>query len=205
MNKLQQAIIDGNQLLFEEEVEGALETKTDINEILEQISTALKVIGDKFRNKELFLPELMMAGYMVSNVVSKIEAERRVKAKPKASIVIGTVEGDVHDIGKSFVTMFLKSNGYEIIDLGVDVPPESFYKALVENDSPFLAVSALLSTTMQNIPKLIDYLSKKNIRDKVCVIVGGAALTAELARSFGADHYGENAPDAVKIVDKNIS
>ena len=118
----------------------------------------------------------------------------------KATIVIGTVKGDVHDIGKNMVVVMLKNHGYEVIDLGKNVSQEEFLQALRDNNGQFLALSALMTTTMQEIPRTIDYV--KTQLPQVKVIVGGAVVTEEFAQEAGADGYGKDAVAAVRLVEK---
>ncbi|MFC1558915.1 B12-binding domain-containing protein, partial [candidate division KSB1 bacterium] len=112
---------------------------------------------------------------------------------------IGTVKGDLHDIGKNIVSAMLEGAGFRVIDLGADVPAEKFYDAVVQNNANFIGMSALLTTTMVNMKQVIDMLKEKNVRDKVKVIIGGAPLTNDFAQEIGADGYASDAPSAVEV------
>ncbi|RLE87656.1 MAG: cobalamin-binding protein, partial [Thermoprotei archaeon] len=133
---------------------------------------------------EVLLPEIKKRG----------EASRKL-----GTVVIGTVRGDLHDIGKSIVATMLRAAGFEVIDLGVDVPPEKFVEAVKKYNADIVAMSALLTTTMLEMKNVIEALKQAGLRDRVKVIVGGAAVTEEFAKEIGADGYGEDAVKAVKI------
>jgi len=121
------------------------------------------------------------------------------------SVVIGTVEGDIHDIGKRIVGFIIEGNGYEVIDLGINVNTETFAKAVEEYKPDILGMSALLTTTMPNMAKTIDLLKEKGLRDKVKIIVGGASVTEQFAESIGADGYAPDAISAVELVKKLVA
>ena len=159
----------------------------------------MSVIGEKFKNNEIFVPDVLIAARamkMGSQVLKPYLSDEGVKAQGK--VVIGTVQGDLHDIGKNLVSMMMEGKGLEVIDLGVDTPPERFVSTAIENDADIIACSALLTTTMNNIKAVVDAVRDAGVRDKVTIMVGGAPLTEAFAKSIGADIY---TPDAASAAD----
>ncbi len=174
------------------------------NDVIEHsLRPAMEEAGRRFEKGEFFLAELVVAGDLFKEVMDEIlvpEIQKRGgSASVLGTVVIGTVRGDLHDIGKSIVATMLRAAGFNVIDLGVDVPPEKFVEAAVQYKADIVGMSALLTTTMLEMKNVIDALKQAGIRDKVKVIVGGAAVTEEYAKSIGADAYGEDAVKAVKI------
>ena len=165
----------------------------------------MTVVGEKYGKGEYFLAELIMAGEAMHEALNilmpMLDAEKGGFAA-KGRVVIGTVEGDIHDIGKSLVAGFLRAAGYEVHDLGVDVSVQQFVEKAREVDADIAALSALLSTTVVNMTKVIEALKKAGLRDRVNVIIGGAPCDGDLARKIGADGYGGNAYEAVRIADE---
>ena len=163
----------------------------------------MSVIGEKFTNNEIFVPDVLIAARamkMGSQVLKPYLSDEGVKAQGK--VVIGTVQGDLHDIGKNLVSMMMEGKGLEVIDLGVDTPPERFVSTAIENDADIIACSALLTTTMNNIKAVVDAVRDAGVRDKVTIMVGGAPLTEAFAKSIGADIY---TPDAASAADAALS
>jgi corrinoid protein of di/trimethylamine methyltransferase len=210
MSELAQTIKDAlltfEQEKLEETVIKRLQYGGNPLEIVDAITAALTEVGDLFQKGELFLPHLVMAGEAVKSVISnRLEpllkttgAERKTAGR----IVIGTVAGDIHDIGKSIVASMLFSAGFDVIDLGKDVPVDEFIRAVKEHNPDIVAMSALLSTTLPMQKEVIEAMKKNGLRDKVKVIVGGAPATAEWAEEIGADSYAEDAVEAVKVAKK---
>jgi len=173
----------------------------DPYEFIEQaINKALVIIGDKFENEEFFLPELFMAAEIVKKSMRILEPHIKGSGKRKnlGKIVIGTAKSDMHDIGKNIVSFFLEAEGFEVIDLGVDVSPEKFVET-VRNEKPdILAISALITLTMPEVSNTLKALENANLRNQVKVIVGGAPMTQEFIDDIGADALAVNAIDGVK-------
>lgn len=166
------------------------------------LRAGMQEVGARFERGEYFLPELMIAGDIFNRVMEKhllpvLQKERSKEFKGK--VVIGTVRGDIHDIGKNLVAVMLRVDGFEVIDLGVDVPAEKFLEAVREYEPDILGMSALLTTTMLEMRNVIDALKSTGLRDKVKVIVGGAPVTEEFAREIGADAYAKDAVEAVHV------
>jgi trimethylamine corrinoid protein len=164
-------------------------------------SAGMKELGDQFGRGEVFLPELIFAAEVMKVVTSDIESKMDPSEKEtKAIMVIGTVAGDVHDIGKGIVTSMIKTNGVEIYDLGREVPAEAFIEKVKEVNADFLGSSALLTTTMTEQKKIEELMVEAGLKGKVMTMVGGAPVTKRWAEKIGADVYCEDATDAVKYV-----
>ena len=164
------------------------------------ITKALTIIGDKFENEEFFLPELFMAAEIVKKSMKILEPHIKGSSKKKnlGKVVIGTAKSDMHDIGKNIVSFFLEAEGFEVIDLGVDVPAEKFVET-VRNEKPqILAISALITLTMPEVSITMKALENANLRNGVKVIIGGAPITQEFINDIGADAMAVNAIDGVK-------
>jgi corrinoid protein of di/trimethylamine methyltransferase len=181
-----------------------LEEGADIDplEILEQgLGKGIRKVGDDFGAEIVFLPELIGAADVMKAGVAVLDARIKASGKvreSKGKIVIGTVKGDIHDIGKSVVGSMLQANGYDVVDLGTDVDDEAFIGAAVENDADCVAMSSLLTLNIEYMGVVVEKLKEKGLRDKVKVIVGGAPVTQEFADEIGADAFGWDASDAVK-------
>lgn len=173
-------------------------------EIVDVLSSALNEVGKKYDSGEYFLSELMMAGILASEVANIIKphltsSERKAPGK----IVIGTVKGDLHDIGKNIVIMMMSAAGFDVVDLGVDVPAERFVETAKRERANILGMSALLSSTMDEMKNVIQLLEKESVRSLVKVIVGGRPVTGDFATQIGADGYAEDAVEAVNVA-KNL-
>ncbi|ABL78610.1 cobalamin B12-binding domain-containing protein [Thermofilum pendens] len=182
-------------------VSEALEAGCDVVEVVEEgLRKGMVEVGVRFERGEYFLPELVEAGDIFNSVMEKYVLPRLKgsRAGVRGRVVIGTVRGDIHDIGKNLVATMLRVNGFEVVDLGVDVPPERFVEAVEKYGAEVVGMSALLTTTMLEMRNVIDALKAAGLRDKVKVIVGGAPVTEEIAREIGADAYGRDAVDAVE-------
>ncbi len=165
------------------------------------LSRGMELVSEKFDTSEYFVPELLRAARALRSGVEILKPHIKVnKAHISAKIVIGTVEGDIHDIGKNIVIMLLESAGHEIIDLGVDVPNEVFLSKCKEVRPQVLGMSAMLTTTMPTLREVVSLLDENGVRDKTKIIVGGAPISQNFANKIGADAYGENGPDAMRKV-----
>ncbi len=184
----------------------AVSAKLDLLAALEEgFASPIRAVGEAFDRMDIFLPELVMAADAMKAGVSVLEEALKASGgalRHKAVVVLGTVEGDIHDIGKTVVGAMLQANSYEIHDLGVDVSAPRFIQAAEEIHADIIALSALLSTTMLHQRDLIQMLRNKGLRDKYFIIVGGAPVTARWAAEIGADAYGRDAVDAVHVLDQ---
>lgn len=161
---------------------------------------AMSEIGEKFKNNEIYVPEVLIAARAMNAGLAILEpllAQRDIK--PAGSIAIGTVRGDLHDIGKNLVAMMLKGAGFRVVDLGVDVSPESFVEAARSENVDIIAMSALLTTTMPSMKATVDALKDAGLRDDVKVIIGGAPVTEAYSVEIGADGYSSDAASAAQL------
>jgi len=179
----------------------ALDNKISPQEIISRsIAEGMDIVGKKFEASEYFLSELIVAGEIGKEITKMLEPYLKgSEVKKVGKVVIGTVRGDLHDIGKNIVAIMLESAGFEVIDLGADVPPEKFVEAVKKEKPEIVAMSALLTVTMVEMKSVVDALKEAGIRDRVKIIVGGAPVTEEFAKSIGADGYGADAVQGVRI------
>ncbi|HIQ03928.1 MAG TPA: hypothetical protein EYH40_05890 [Desulfurococcales archaeon] len=201
--KLFNAIVDGDSDAAREAVEKLLNLGVDAYSIVKEcMIPAMKLVGDKFAKLEIFLPEVMMAAEAFEKCMKLIEPKILAEKKSElvvGKVVIGTIQGDIHDLGKNIVALMLRAAGFEVYDLGRDVPVAEFVKKAKEVDADIIAISALLSTSLPYVKDVIKLLKELNLRDKYILMVGGGAVTREWAKEVGADGYGENADEAVKV------
>jgi 5-methyltetrahydrofolate--homocysteine methyltransferase len=160
----------------------------------------MAIVGNRFRDHEIFLPDVLLAARAMHAAMTVLRPLLVRDAVPSAGrVVLGTVAGDLHDIGKNLVGVMLQGAGFEVIDLGTDVPAARFVDAAVESGAPVIGVSALLTTTMTRMKEVVDLVAQRNLGMRVATIVGGAAVTSAFAREIGADAY---APDASTAVER---
>jgi len=199
LDKLASTIIDCETDRVEQICREISERGIDPLEAIEKgIRKALDEVGNKYEKGFLFLPELIMAAKIAESALNILTSKIKSSPKKIGKYVIGTVKGDVHDLGKNIVVMILKAFNFEVIDLGVDVPIETFIEK-VKNEKPqILGLSALLMTTVPVQRDVIEALEKNGIRNKIKVMVGGVAVTDEWAKEIGADAYADNAAEAVR-------
>lgn len=202
-SSMKQSIIDGDADLAEQFARLAIERGIDPLEAINQgFIVGVNHIGDQFSKGEAFLPELVMAGEAMKAAVSVLEPEmarRGTKRQMEGKVVLATIEGDIHDIGKTLVGTMLSAAGFEVYDLGVDVPITELASKAREVDADIVAVSALLTTTMVKQRDLIEALEDMNLRSGLKVMVGGAPVTRQWADEIGADGYSEDAVGAVAV------
>ncbi len=179
-------------------VNQALEEGISAKDILEKgLLDGMNVVGEKFKKNEIFVPEVLIAARAMNAGVAILKpylTEAGVESKGTA--VIGTVKGDLHDIGKNLVKMMLEGKGLNVVDLGVDVAPETFVSAAIENNADIICCSALLTTTMNEMKNVVEEAKKQGIRDKVKIMVGGAPVTQAFCDAIGADCYTSDAASA---------
>ena len=188
-------------------VQQALDENLDPKEILnEGLLAGMMVIGEKFKNNEVFVPEVLVAARALNAGLTILEPKLvEVGNEPVGKVVIGTVKGDLHDIGKNLVAMMLKGVGFEVKDLGVDVAPEAFIDAAEEIGADVICMSALLTTTMPNMEATITLLQEKGLRDKYIVMVGGAPVNDKFAEQIGADYYTPDAATCAEVAKKAVT
>ena len=193
-------LIKGQAPKVKELVEAAVKDGMDIKKILtEGLINAMAVVGDKFKKNEFYVPEVLIAARAMHGGMQVLEPHlARAGIEPLAKVAIGTVKGDLHDIGKNLVSMMLRGAGFDVNDLGIDVSPEKFIEA-AKSGSQVLCMSALLTTTMPSMKGIVDGLKKAGLSAKVKTMIGGAPVTQNYADEIGSDGY---APDAASAVDK---
>lgn len=207
--RLSSGIMDGNKDELLAAVEDALQDGLGPTDIIDKgMSPGMVEVGDKFSRYEIFLPEMLMSAEAWEHVMKVLEPKIKEMGSERRKIgrvVIGTVHGDVHGIGKNIVAAMLKMRGFEIFDLGSDVVASTFVKKAEEVGADIIAVSALMTTTMPQQENIIKHLEAQGLRDKYCVLVGGGSTTQDWADSIGADGYGRTAGDAVALALKVVS
>lgn len=195
------ALITGDSNKVTQLVQDSLNSGAKADEILnEALIKAMDIVGDKMQIGEMYIPEVLLCGKVMSAAVNILKphlGDESIGAKGK--IVLGTVKGDLHDIGKNLVKLMLESAGFEVNDLGVDVAPETFVKAVKGSEASIVALSALLTTTMPMMKDTVDAFTESGLRDSVKVLVGGAPITKKFADEIGADGYAEDAASATKM------
>ncbi len=202
MEELRQSVISYDEEAAVNAAKKALELKMDPYKVITDCLTpAIQEVGERFEKGEAFLPELIMATDAMDAAVKVLEKEiskEEREGRKKGRIVLGTVKGDIHNIGKNIVGIMLKTAGYEIIDLGVDVEPSKFVEEAGKSDAQIIMASALMTFTAVNMKKISDYLEMEGVRKKYKLAFGGGPLSEAWAKEMGADGY---APDAVKAVE----
>jgi corrinoid protein of di/trimethylamine methyltransferase len=206
--QMAQAVIDGLPDRARELADEALRAGIDPLAAIDRgFKPGMDVVGEGFANGELFIPDLMMSGEALKVAISTLEPElmkRKQQREVLGKVVIGTVRGDIHEIGKTLVATMLAANGFEVHDLGVDVSSQQFVDTVREVDANVVGLSALLTTTILNQEDVILNLKEAGLRDKVQVIIGGVPASPEWAEEIGADGYAENATEAVEVVKRLV-
>jgi len=197
--ELYDAILTGNARKAEEVTKAALAANVDPSELLgKYMIPAMDEVGKRFECNEYFVPELLIAARAMKTSLALLTPKLAAAgAKAVGRVVIGTVQGDLHDIGKNLVASMLEGGGFEVVDLGVDVPPQKFVEAAKEKMGSIVALSALLTTTMTQMRLVVQALEAAGLRDKTKVMIGGAPITQQYADEIGADGYSDNASGAV--------
>lgn len=200
--RIEKAIVEGNKEEAEALAKEAVDKKMDLNEVIEKgYVLGIQKVGTLWEEGEYFLPELISSAEAMKAAMLVLEPElekAQISTKSSGKVVIGTVEGDIHDIGKNLVSSMLSTNEFQVIDLGADVKMEKFIETAVNEKADFICLSALLTTTMLNQKKLVESLKEQNLFDRFKVMVGGAPVNQKWADDIGAHGYAENAMTAVK-------
>ena len=183
----------------------ALESGIKPGDILDKaLIPAMSVVGDKFSRKVIYVPQMLMAAKAMSSAMKHLKPFfQSGEARRKGKFIIGTVAGDLHDIGKNLVSMMIEGGGWEVIDLGVDVSTDKFLKAIMENPDAVIGLSALLTTTMENMKKTVSAIKEKNAASKI--LIGGAPVTHEYCEKIGADFYSPDPQGAVNYLSRLVS
>ena len=203
LEQLSFSVVKADKEMAGQAAQEVMEQMIDPIEVIEKgLSRGMDIVGERFSKMEAFLPELMMAAQTFDAAMEILEPEiaaRKKEVTTRGTIVIGTGKGDVHNIGKNIVVMMLKTGGFDVRDLGVDVPLLSFVEAAQKNKADIIALSSLMTTTMPGQGEVIRVLKEMGLRDQYCVIVGGGPVNQRWADQIGADGYGETAADAVLL------
>ena len=204
LSQISEQLQKGKAKVVKQLVQEAIDAGISAQEILEKgLIVGMNVVGEKFRNNEIFVPEVLVAARalnMGSALLKPLLAADGVKASGK--VCIGTVQGDLHDIGKNLVKMMMEGKGLEVIDLGTDVSAETFVNTAIEQDCQIICCSALLTTTMPVMEDVVKAAEAAGIRSKVKIMIGGAPVTAEFCQQIGADAY---TPDAASAADQAVA
>ena len=195
----------GDSSAVEVATKEAVEVGYDPLKVIEWLSSGIREVGERYSKFEVFLPDLMMSAEAMKagmRILLPAIKKRGVKIEYRGRVILGTVAGDIHDIGKSLVAVMLESKGFEVIDLGADVPIKTFVEKVRELKPDILGLSALLTTTMLEQRNVIEALKKEGLRHKVKVMIGGAATSEGWAKEIGADVYGSDAKDAAEKAEK---
>jgi len=206
MRELREAVIDCDEEKAKEISKKILELEMDpYKAVTEVLTPAIREMGDRFERGEAFLPQLMMAGDAMNagvSILKKAISKEALEATQKGTIVLGTVKGDIHNIGKNIVGIMLTTAGYEVIDLGVEVEPSKFIDEAEKANAQIIGASALMTFTASNMKVITEYMDMEGVRDKYKLIFGGGPLTDSWAKEMGADAYAPDAVKAVQVVNK---
>ncbi len=200
LSDITEALIEGNAPRVKQLTEQALAHQISPTDIVNTgLIKGMDIVGEKFRKMEISVPEVLISAramHTALEILKPLLSEHKIE--PRGVFMIGTVKGDIHDIGKNLVGMLMEGAGFEVIDLGVDIPSERFVEEVEKHNPNILGLSALLTVTMQEMREVIKAMEKKGLREKVKIMVGGAPVTQEFSDTIRADAYGEDARDAVE-------
>jgi corrinoid protein of di/trimethylamine methyltransferase len=207
LKQLYEAVVSGDAKGTRSLTEQALAEGVDpIKLVNEYMIPAMDEVGRRFESNEYFVPELLISARAIKGALELVRPLLAARGdQPLGRVAIGTVKGDLHDIGKNLVASLLEGGGFEVIDLGVNVAPEKFIASINEKNANIIAMSALLTTTMPAMKTTIEALKQAGVRDKVKVLIGGAPITQKYADEIGADGYSENAVGAVALAKKSLA
>ncbi|ATW27258.1 cobalamin B12-binding domain-containing protein [Candidatus Formimonas warabiya] len=205
--ELSKYVIAGNQAKVKELTQGLVNEGVAPLDIINQgLIAGMTIVGARFKNGEMFVPEVLMAAKSMGAGIELVKPLIAAEDMPSiGKVLLGTVKGDLHDIGKNLVGMMLESGGFTVINVGIDISPEQFVKYIKEHNPDVLAMSALLTTTMLHMKDTIELMREEGLRDKVKVIVGGAPISQDFADEVGADGFAPDAASAVDLCKKLLS
>jgi corrinoid protein of di/trimethylamine methyltransferase len=203
LNAISEALQKGKANDVREMVQAAIDEGVSARKVLEEgMMAGMDVVGQKFKNNEIYVPEVLIAARAMNAGITILRPLLVGEdVKPVGTVVIGTVKGDLHDIGKNLVKMMMEGKGFNVVDMGTDVSADAFVAAAKENDADIICCSALLTTTMTEMKSVVETAEKAGIRDRVKVMVGGAPVTQQFCESIGADAY---TPDAASAAEKAV-
>ncbi len=198
---ISQGVIEGDLELVREEVQKLIDNGTDpISIINEGLMAGMNIVGVEFKNGDMFVPEVMMSARAMSEGIGMVKPLINEADMPTmGTVLIGTVKGDLHDIGKNLVGMMMESSGFKVIDLGVDITAEKFVEAVREHQPDILGMSAMLTTTMDQMKETVNALIENGLRENIKIIIGGAPVTKRFAEEINADGYSVDASEAAEL------
>jgi 5-methyltetrahydrofolate--homocysteine methyltransferase len=201
IEKIKQAVVEGRHNDIEAIVQAAVCEGSDVNRILDEaLIGAMDIVGKRFTDGQIYVPEMLVAALAMKRGLTIIKPLLKgMEKESKGRILMGTVRGDNHDIGKGLVIMMLEGSGFDVVDLGVDVSLKRIVRKVAELKPQVLGLSSLLTTTMPEMPKIIQALTEKGLRQELRIMVGGAPVDAKFAENIGADGYGKDAAEAVQL------
>jgi len=199
LSVISEAVQNGDDKKVVQTVEEVLKTGMSANDVLEKaLVPGIQALGERFKHGEAYLPEILISARAMNRGVEVLKPHfTGEETQKQGTVVLGTIEGDLHDIGKNLVKLMLEGNGFRVIDLGVDVPATLFADAALEHNTDIVGVSSLLTLTMTTIPQVVDALERSGLRGKVRIMVGGAPVTRQFADSIGAEGFAEDCVSAV--------
>ena len=199
-DKIVEAIIELDEQVALELADEMIKSGTDPVEILERCREGMSLVGEKFESGDFFLSEMIMAAEIFNQIMSIVRPHlKSALSEPRGKVVIGTVEGDVHDIGKNIAIALLKAEGFDIVDLGVDVPPATFVEAIREHEPDIVGMSSLLTVALETTKQTIDAITEAGLRDKVRIIVGGGRIDSHATEYIKPDASTDNAAQGVRM------
>ncbi len=200
LDRLAQAIIEGDLTAVESDTKSALEAGAAPRQIIADLIAGMDMVGQRFRDNEMFVPEVLMSARAMRRALDLVKPLLATgETTWTGKVIIGTVKGDLHDIGKNLVAMMLEGAGFEVVNLGVNVSAEQFVAAARKEEADLVAASALLTTTMMEMRKIVKAVEEAGLRTRVRVILGGAPVTQGFAKEAGADGYGVDAAEGVEV------
>jgi 5-methyltetrahydrofolate--homocysteine methyltransferase len=198
---LSRQLEDGDDAAVRAGTQAALADGVAPSDVLDALLSGMAVVGQRFRDREIFLPDVLLSARAMNAATALLKPLLvRDGVPPRGSVVLGTVSGDLHDVGKNLVGIMLEGAGYQVVDLGTDVGAARFVDAADEAGSTVIAMSALLTTTMSNMRDVVEEIARRGLSDRIRTVVGGAPVTAAFAREIGADGYAPDATTAVETV-----
>lgn len=202
LNDIAKSLMAGDDKKIVQEVSQAIEEGVPTTRILDDgLIAGMNVVGKRFKNHEMFLPEVLLSARAMTAGVALLKPLLIAEEVPsRGKVILGSVQGDLHDIGKNLVGIMLEGAGFEVVDLGIDVPPEKFIEAAVTEEAGVIGLSSLLTTTMDIMKGVVELAGQRGLSDRIKIIVGGAPLSEEFAQSIGANGYAYDAANAVEKV-----
>jgi len=207
LEKISEGVLKGNINLVLEEVKSLIEKGEEPLKIInEGLMVGMNTVGEKFKKGEMFVPEVLMSAKAMKSGIELVKPLINEEDMPSiGTVVIGTVKGDLHDIGKNLVGMMMESAGFKVVNIGVDASPDKFVEAVKENNANILAMSAMLTTTMTQMKKIVEAIKEAGLKDNIKIMIGGAPVTEKFASEIGADLYTVDASSAAEKGKKLIA